>query len=234
LRKIQSTQKIEPAAPARTAGQLPGPPAILPVLWHHVGEEHEMPAILALLSEGGVPESSLKGAREICALCGAAAADPETLSGALTVRFVLDSLTSEESGIERVEVLPVWKGSVRGGVAALEAAKLLQFPDKGAIFAAGTLRHFGEALGKDWELPKCILEPLLHYRHPMGAGSYFLATAAVHLGDLASAVTGNEDLLSRIDPKILDLSGFNGEHYSTLKRVLSVRGRDIDALQNLL
>lgn len=212
---------------------LPGAPPIIPMLWHQVNEERGIIAIETLLEEAGTRKSSLNDAKYICALSGCDAANPDSLAGALTIQFVLEAFSTDGNGIDRREVLPVWQEAIWGGLAALEAARLLALPGQGAILAAGILRNFGGML-EDWKLPRCILEPIQHYRYPLRAGSYFLATAAVHIGDLASAMTGREDLLSLIDPKIIDLTGFNGDHYTTIKRILQARGSDIDTLRSLL
>lgn len=233
MKKTEVKQELELNLPSWSIEYLPGAPPVIPMLWHQVNEERGLPAIENLLDEAGTPESSLRAAHYICALSGSDASEPESLAGALTIQFVLEALSAEESGIDRREVLPIWEGSIWGGLAAAETARLLALPGQGATLAAGILRHFGGML-EDWKLPRCILEPITHYRYPLRAGSYFLATAAVHIGDLASAITGNEDFLSFIDPKIIDLTGFNIDHYAMVKRILSARGSDMDTLRELL
>ncbi len=233
MKKAVSKHELELNLPSWSTEYLPGAPPIIPILWHQVNEERGIIAIESLLEEAGTSENSLKSAKYICALSGCDSRNPESLAGALTIQFVLEALLQDDCEVDRREILPFWEGAVWGGFAAAETARLLALPGQGAILAAGILRHFGGML-EDWKLPRCIFEPILHYRYPLRAGSYFLATAAVHIGDLASSMTGNEDFLSLIDPKIIDLTGYNCDHYGTVNRILRARGSDIDTMRALL
>lgn len=151
----------------------------------------------------------------------------------LTLAYVTAALEAARGAALYRDCKERWDAAAPGALLAYEIACSLDLPMPGGILTSAALRTYRPLL-TPWQLPRCIDEPIRFFSRPLGAGAYFLATAAIHVADNLAGADDWSNALDLIHPKVIDLLGIDNERMNIVRHTLAERTEALDSFRALL